>query len=383
MKSNFTFFFGAMLLALLFHTYVFAQGPITLPPSGDNQKSVVTQYIGSLAYVTITYHSPNVTGPDGSDRKGHIWGELLPYGLTDLGFGDGRPSPWRAGANENTTITFSHDMLIEGKPIKAGTYGLHMIIEDKDPWTLILSNNYTAWGSFFYNDKEDALRIPVKPEDCEFHEWLTYEFTDRQPDQATAALLWENKLVPFTIKVPDMTALYVDNMRKELQSSPGFSWQAWSAAAQYCLTNNTNLEEALQWADKAISLPYIGQENFTTLQTKAELLDKLDRKEESEKIMMQAINHPTATPFDIHTFGRELLAQGEKEKALEVFQLNAKKYPDTWPVNVGLARGYSAVGEYKKALKFAKMAYEDAPDKINKDSMQAAVQKLEKGEDIN
>ncbi len=369
--------------AFLLSSAVLAQGSVTLPPSGDNQKSVVTQYMGRLAYVTLTYNSPNVTAPEGTDRTGHIWGELVPYGLTDLGFGDRRPAPWRAGSNENTTITFSHDVLVNDQPLKAGTYGLHMIVEENDPWTLILSNNSTAWGSYYYDEKEDALRVEVKPEESEYHEWLTYEFIDRQPDQTTVALCWENKKVPFTVKVPDMASLYVDNMRKELQSATGFTWQGWNAAAQYCLMNDTHLEEGLQWAENAVSMPFIGEANFTTLQTKGQLLDKLGQKEESEKVMQQAINHPTANPLLIHAYGRQLLGQGEKEKALEVFLLNAKKYPDTWPVNVGLARGYSAVGDYKKALKYAKMAFEEAPDKLNKDSLQAAIEKLNNSEDIN
>lgn len=356
---------------------------VTLPPSGDNQKSIATQYIGSLAHVTLQYNSPNVTAPDGEDRRGKIWGALVPYGLTNLGFGSAEAAPWRAGANENTTITFSHDMMVEGKNIPAGTYGLHMIVEESQPWVLILSKNASAWGSYFYDEKEDALRVEVKPEESEFHEWLTYEFVDRQPEQTTVALMWENVKVPFTVSVPDMKKLYVDNMRKELQSAGGFSWQGWNQAATYCLMNDVNLEEALVWANNAVSMPYIGEENFTTLQTKASLLSKLSRPDEADQVMMQAINHATATPLQIHAYGRQLLSQGEKEKALKIFQLNAKKYPDTWPVNVGLARGYSATGDYKKAIRHAKMAAQEAPDQLNKDSMQAAVETLQKGEDFN
>jgi len=356
---------------------------VTLPPSGDNQKSEVTQHIGSLAKVTINYSSPDVTSPGGEDRTGQIWGQLVPYGMNNLGFGTATESPWRAGANENTTITFSHDMLVEGQPIAAGTYGLHMIVEENEPWTLILSKNASAWGSYFYDQKDDALRVEVQPEEADFHEWLTYEFIDRQPDQTTAALIWENKKVPFTIQVPNMTALYLDNMQEELQSTAGFSWRGWNQVANFALQNDTLLDRALVWAENAVNMPYIGQENFTTLQTKGSILSKLGRSDEAEEVLMQAVNHPTASPTQIHGYGRQLLTQGKQEKALEVFKLNAEKHPNTWPVNVGLARGYSAVGEYKKALKYAKMAHEEAPDPLNKDNLKAAIEVLEKSEDFN
>jgi hypothetical protein len=356
---------------------------LTLPPSGDNQKSVVTQYMGSLAHVTITYNSPDVTGPRGEDRTGKIWGEVVHYGMVDQGFGLHQPAPWRAGANENTTIAFSHDVLVQGKPVKAGTYGLHLMVEKEGPWTLILSTNSTAWGSYFYEEKDDALRVPVTPEESEYHEWLTYEFIDRQPAATTVALFWEKKKVPFTIQVPDMTQLYLTNIRKELQSDKGFSWQAWHEAAMFALASNTNLEEALSWAENSISATYIGEENFTTLQGKAMILDKLGRTNEAKDVMAKAIAHPTASPLQIHSYARNLLVQGRKQDALNIFLLNARRFPKTWPVNAGLDRGYSAVGEYSKAVKFAKLAYSEAPDQPNKDFLKSAIEKLQKNQDIN
>ncbi|MEP6646656.1 MAG: DUF2911 domain-containing protein, partial [Saprospiraceae bacterium] len=151
----------AALITLLTLGSIIGQ-EISIPPSGDNQKCSVTQHIG-LVTVTVDYSSPNVTGPTGTDRNGKIWGQLVPYGLTDLGFGLRNPSPWRAGANENTTIAFSHDVMIEGKPLKAGKYGLFLIVQEDGPWTWIFSNNSTAWGSFFYKEKDDALRVDVQP----------------------------------------------------------------------------------------------------------------------------------------------------------------------------------------------------------------------------
>lgn len=376
--KQFTLFVAILLFSL---HHVAAQ--ITLPPSGDNQKSVVTQYIGTLAYVTITYNSPNVTGPNGENRAGKIWGQLVPYGLTNLGFGLNNPAPWRGGANENTTITFSHDVLVQGKPLKAGTYGLHFIVEENKPWTIIFSNNSTAWGSYFYDEKDDALRVEATPEKCAFNEWLTYEFIDRQPESATVALRWEELQLPFKIEIPTIKDIYIAKIREELQNRAGFSNQGWSAAARYALDNDVNLEEGLTWAEIAVSSPFFGEKNFNNLQLKAGILDKLGRTQEAEAVMKEAIEDPATTANQIHQYGRQLLAQGKKAEALKIFTYNFEKHKGAWPTHVGMARALSANGDYKKALEHAKKAYEQAPDKLNKDTMQAAVTKLEKGEDIN
>ena len=356
---------------------------VTLPPSGNNQRSIVTQYIGSLVHVTVNYSSPDVTAPNGQDRTGQIWGQLVPYGLTDLGFGLRTPAPWRAGANENTTITFSHDIEIEGQPLAAGTYGLHMIVEETGPWTVIFSNNSTAWGSYFYQEDDDALRVQVQVEDGEFHEWLTYEFTDRQPEECTLALFWENKKVPFTISVANMAEVYVSNIRRELESSAGFTWQGWNQAATYCLQNNTNLEEALSWAENAVALPFIGQENFTTLSTKAQVQYALDSKQEAQATLNTAIAHPTANAFQIHGLGRQMIAQGDADMALEVFQANHERFEGAWPTEVGMARGLSATGNYEQAVKHAEIALAQAPDQLNKDSLTRMIASLKEGKDVN
>ncbi|MEZ4883310.1 MAG: DUF2911 domain-containing protein [Chitinophagales bacterium] len=375
-----------VLCSLFLTTTVLIGQTVTQPPSGGNQKSSVTQYIGTLAHITIDYSSPDVTSPQGEDRTGKIWGQLVPWGLQNLNFGlstDANPSPWRAGANENTTFHFSHDMMVQGKPIKAGTYGFHVIPKETGAWTLIFSNNATAWGSFYYNPSEDALRVEATPTESEYHEWLTYEFTDRQPTNCTVALKWEKLALPIKIEVADIHKMYVDNFRKELQSTAGFNWQGWQAAAAYCYQNDVNLEEALTWADNAVNLPFGGEKNFTTLQTKANILEKLGKKEEAAATMKQAIEHPTAGVFQVHQYGRQLIAEGKKKEALEVFEYNMKNFGDVWPVRVGLARGYSALGEYDKALEHCKIALERAPDKLNKDSLVAAIEKLEKKQDMN
>jgi hypothetical protein len=370
------------LLPLALTGATFAQfSGLTLPPSGNNQKASVIQYIGPVQ-VRIDYSSPAVHGPNGKDRRGQIWGKLVPYGLTNLGFGNGKPGPWRAGANENTVFSVSNEVSIEGKALPAGHYGLHMI-PGPEEWTLIFSKNSGAWGSFFYDDSEDALRVTVKPHKHDYREWLEYEFTERRPTQATAELQWEELAVPWTIKANNVDDLYITRLRQELTTVPGFSYQGYDAAAQYCVQANTHLEDALKWADAAISMPFIGQTNFDTLSVKALVLAKMGRDAEASTIMQTAIHHPTAGPLQIHVYGRQLLAANKNEAALEVFKYNAERNGDAWPVHVGLARGYAAVGDKKAALEHAQKALPQAPDELNRKSLEAMVQSLSKGENID
>jgi len=354
---------------------------VTLPPSGKNQKASVSQWIG-LVEVNVTYNAPKVTAPDGTDRTGKIWGQLVPYGMANLGFGTcGDQCPWRAGANENTVFRVSDDVKIEGQPLAAGSYGLHMI-PGQEEWTIIFSKNSTSWGSFSYTAAEDALRVKVKPKKCEYNHWLTYDFTERLPDRATVALRWENLEIPWTITVDNANELYVAKLRQQLRNAPGFNSEGWQEAAKFCLDQKTNLKEALGWAQNAVSLPYIGQENFNTLQTLADLQAANGMPADADATMQKALEHPTARPIDLHQYGRQLLTAGEKDKALKVFELNAKKHPNAWPVNVGLARGYSAVGRTKDALKHAKLAVQQAPDELNKKNLQKMVEDLEAGRPV-
>ncbi len=356
---------------------------LSTPPSGDNQKASVTQYLGGIVHVTVHYSSPDVTGPNGEDRTGKIWGQLVPHGLTNLGFGNGNPGPWRAGANENTVIKFSHDVLIEGQPLKAGKYGLHLITAESGPWTWIFSHNTSQWGSYFYDEAHDALRVEVTPKDSEFNEWLTYEFVDRQPTEATMALKWEKKMIPMQIAIDNPHDLYVKTFTRQLEGAAGFQYQNWVAASQYCSNNDTHLEEGLAWAEAAINAPFIGVKNFNTLQNKAAILMKMKKMDEAEKTMMAAVEDPTANAFQIHGMGRQLIAQDMADKALEIFTYNHERFEGAWPTNVGMARGLAAVGRYDEALKYAEMAHEEAPDQLNKDSMKAAIDKLKQKQDIN
>ena len=376
------YFFSICAIVALAVTPLMGQN-LTMPPSGNNQKAEVTQYIGSLAHVTVKYSSPDVTGPNGKDRTGKIWGQLVPYGLTDLGFGLRNPSPWRAGANENTIITFSHDVKVNGKPLSAGTYGLHLIVEESGPWTWIFSKNSTAWGSYFYRPEDDALRVKTEATESTFHEWLTYEFTDRDPESAELTLFWENRAVPMKIEVSNIDELYVANFEKELQGTAGFNYQSWVNASQFCAQKGIHMDKALEWAEYAISGPFVGVENYTTLINKFNILWQMGRTNGITQLRNKAINHPTATPGQIHQLGRQLIGYKRYEKAFEVFEFNHKRFEGAWPTNVGMARAYSAIGEFEEALKYAELAYEEAPDQLNKNNLKNLIEKLKNKEDIN
>src|SRR5262245_36191322 len=136
------------LFFLFFSIASYSQIPLTMLPSGGNKKASVSERIG-LTDVTIHYDRPAVKG-----REGKIWVHLVPVRFTDLGFGSSKAAPWRAGANENTTIEFSKAVMIEGKPLPAGIYGF-FIAYGPDESTLIFSKNSGSWGSFYYSDKED------------------------------------------------------------------------------------------------------------------------------------------------------------------------------------------------------------------------------------
>ena len=353
---------------------------MTLPPSGGHQKASVSQNIG-LVEVGVTYSGPSVVAPDGTDRRGKIWGGLVKYGLQKEAYGTcGDQCPWRAGANENTVFRASRPVLVEGKSLAAGAYGLHMI-PGADEFTVIFSRNSTSWGSYFYDAKEDALRVVVKTRKAPFTPLLTYEFVERRPDRATLALRWDEVEVPVSISVENPTSLWVENLGQELRGQRGGTWQSWDEAAQYCLREKVNLPEALKWADYAAHAVFVGTENFETLSTLADAQAANGMTEASKKTMQQALNHPSATAIELHTHARQLQMQGKQQEAISVFELNAKRYPGVWPVNVGLARAAAANGKPKEALKYARLALAQAPDEGNRANLKNVVEMLEAGKD--
>lgn len=332
-----------------------------LPQIRTSPHAKVLQQIG-LSEITIDYHRPAVLGRE-------IWNKIVPFGMTNPGFGTAKEAPWRAGANENTTITFSDDVKINGKQLPAGTYGLHMIVTDKD-WTVIFNKVSTAWGSFFYNPAEDALRVTVTPEKSDFTEWLVYGFENLTTSSGDVFLKWENLKVKFNAEF-DTDNVVLDRYKKVLVGAQGFNAQTYQQAAAYFIGKNKNLDQASEWIDHSIKI----QENAPNLLTKAQFLQLRGNREEAESLTKKAIN--IASETELNTYGYNLLLQQKNiDKSIEVFKINVEKHPDSWNVFDSLAEAFAAKGDKKNAQKYYKMALEKSPES-QKERIKNAIAGLE------
>ena len=359
-----------------FASHSFAQVPYnSAVPNGYTKKAVVSEQVG-LTQVTITYHRPAVKG-----REGKIWGGLVHKGFIDQGFGNGKLTPWRAGANENTVIEFDDDVKVEGQTLPKGRYGF-FIAYDASESTIIFSRRSDAWGSFYYDEKEDALRVKVKPQPIDKSvENLKYEFSHQTPNSAVIALAWEKLSIPFKVEV-DYLRQQFDAFLAESQNPRGFTPQGLSIAAGWTLQNDYQLEKGLEWATLATSPKFPGDPtSFPALSTKAAILDKLGRADEAAAVIKSAL--PLGNVVELQQFGRQLLTAKKPQAALEVFQFNYNKNPNQFTTLVGMARGLSANGEYTKALEFANKALPSAPNDSSKQAVQSMIEKLKAGKEIN
>ena len=209
-----------------------------------SQKQVVTQTVG-FTDITINYSRPGVKGRQ-------IWGALVPYDKV-----------WRTGANEATTITFSDDVTVNGQPLPKGTYSLHTI-PSKDEWTIVFNTTANQWGSFNYDPAKDALRVKAKPQSAPFAEWMTFEFPQVTPDQATVAIHWENLSVPFTVAT-NSTQKTLADARAAVAAAKPDDWQTPLRAATFAIENRIDLDEANRWLDQSIKI----NENIRNLFEKA------------------------------------------------------------------------------------------------------------------
>jgi tetratricopeptide (TPR) repeat protein len=320
-----------------------------------SQRSIITQRIG-LTDITVNYCRPLVGGRQ-------LFGKEIPYGQV-----------WRAGANENTVITFTDDVNVEGKPLPAGTYGLHMI-PTADQWTIIFSKNSTSWGSFSYDVKEDALRVTVKPQTDEFEEALAFTFEDLKPDSTAVTLHWAKVVVPFHVSA-DVNAIVLKSIQNQLRNTGGFTWAGYDEAALWLLDTNTNLDQAIKWEDRSI----LAEERFDNLLTKSQILEAQGKKEEAAATRAKALD--VATGFQLHAYGRGLQFQKKQDEGFAIFQINIKKHPNEWYTHGEIARMAAAKGDFPTATKEMNLALATAPD-IAKKQIEGLIARLEQKQDIN
>ncbi|MDR3699723.1 MAG: DUF2911 domain-containing protein [Candidatus Sulfopaludibacter sp.] len=332
-----------------------AQTMMTLPEA--SQQASVSQRLG-VTEITINYHRPLVGG-----RK--VWGGLVPYGQV-----------WRAGANENTTFQVTDPITVEGKPLPAGTYGLHMM-PGTDSWEIIFSKNSTSWGSFTYDKAEDALRVTVKPQSTDFHDALTYDFDAVKPGSAVVTLRWEKLAVPFSVAVDTIDAT-LRNLRRELRGGKQYNWTGWDEAANFCLQNKTNLDEGLHWADLSIQ----NEERFENTMTRAGLLEALNRGTDAKAAYDHAMKIGNAT--QIYFFGRQMQAEKRDALAMAAFGTVATRFPDLWFGHLAQARVDAAAGKFDDAAKhlLAALASGGVPD-ASKAAVEGYLKKAQAGQDFN
>lgn len=294
--------------------------PLRLPAASP--KATVTQTVG-LTDVTVRYSRPAVAG-----RK--VWGGLVPFGEV-----------WRTGADENTTLTFSTPVTVGGKTLPAGTYGLHTIPGEKE-WTVILSTEAAAWGSYSYDAKEDAVRFTALPRQGPLEERLLFTLADPTERSVAVTLAWEKLRLSFPVEV-DTKTVVLASLREQLRGQPRFGWQGWNEAAAWCVRNDTALEQAEEWVDRSIRM----NRSFTNQSTKAALLERKGDAKGAAELRGKALE--LATEVELNQYGYELLGQKKVDEAIRAFERNTKDHPGSWNAWDSLAEAWATAGDRKKA----------------------------------
>lgn len=316
--------------------------------------------------ILVEYGSPQM-------RDREIWGKLVPYGRV-----------WRAGANENTVISFSDTVRINGSLLPSGRYGLHVLPEKEGEWTVIFSKNYTSWGSFTYSQSEDALRVRTKPTENVQNDWLKFEFTYPTDEAVTLSLVWEKVRISVPIEV-EVSKTVVRKFRQEyLRGVHNFDWTGWYNAANYWFVANVNNSEALEFINRSIA----NGPNFQNYRLKAAILGRMGSKTDSVAAIKMGIS--IGNIVDLDNYARGFLRTKRFEEAMYVFGENSKRHPGAWPTDGGMARIYSAKGSFKEALRYAKKALSHAIAQPERKQWETAIKfwtdavtKLEKNQDIN
>jgi len=190
-----------------------------------------------------------------------------------------------------------------------------------------------------------------------------------------ATLRWEKLAVPFRISV-DVKAVVLKNVKNELRNVGGFTWAGYDEAAQWCLDNNYNLEEALKWEETSIQ----NEERFENWETKSRILEAMGRKEDGAKALSTAINKAGA--IQLYSYARGLQRQGNTKRAFELYPQVPKKDANHWISHLALARVSSNAGDFPAAAKEMSQAISGAPA-TTKPFLEPLLKRLEAKDDIN
>jgi tetratricopeptide (TPR) repeat protein len=240
---------------------------------------------------------------------------------------------------------------------------------------VIFSKNSKDWGSFTYKQEEDALRVNVKPQTAEAHDALAYDFDDVKPGSAIVTMRWDKVAVPFKVEVK-VNDLVTASIHRQLHGLNQYYWEGWDDAAGYFLANKINLDEALKDEDQSIQ----SEERYDNVMNKSKILEAMGHRQDAEMFRTKALDE--ASPLQLYFYARQLQGDKKQDEALVIFRSTAKKFPDYWTSHVGMARVYSAQGDFENAVKEVKLSLSGAPDS-NKANLENYVKRLQNKEDIN
>ena len=306
--KRFSFLSFAVVIAIMCAGYVSAQQPpLAIKPLRPSQKASVMQTVG-VTDITITYSRPPVKdrlifadAPPDMEKR-HPGEETLDNQNERK---PGEPivpynHVWRAGANEATLFQVTDDVLINGQPLKAGTYSMEAK-PGKDEWTIIFNNDPGQWGAFTYDAKKDALRVTAKAQPVtDNQEWLLYTFDPVTENSATVNLRWEKVRVPFTVEVKDVRAAWRKHADEMIAANPTAA-QLPQQVAQ-TLGGVKNYDLALKYVEQSIKV----KETFGNLSLKSNILWDMGKKDEAQTVADAAIAQGKADKVNTAAFEKRV-----------------------------------------------------------------------------